>query len=101
MREERVVLEDGVRRALEGRKVGDVLVAEEDRSGGDLLETADHAQGRGLAAAGRAEERKELARFHIEREIVDRGDIAEPLGHPLESDVSFGHALARNLVSLQ
>src|SRR6188508_466194 len=42
VREERVVLEDGVRRALEGRQIGDVLVAEEDPSGRGFLEPADH-----------------------------------------------------------
>ena len=54
VREQRVVLEDGVDVAVERRPAGDVLAAEEDPARGRLLEARDHPQHRGLARAGRA-----------------------------------------------
>ena len=65
VREQRVVLEDGVDVAVVRRDVGDVLAAEQDRAGRRLLEAGDHAQHRRLAGAGRPEQREELA-------VVDR-----------------------------
>ena len=102
VREERVVLEDRVRRALEGRKVGDILVTEEDGAGRDFLEAADHPQRRRLAAARWAEKGEKLALGDLEREVLHGGEVTEPLGHPLDPDVSFGHARPlANLVALQ
>ena len=46
---------------------------------GDLLEAGDHAQQRGLAAAGRADEHHELAVADLERHLVDRDDVAAAL----------------------
>jgi hypothetical protein len=61
-----------------------------------LLEPGDHPQRRRLAAAGGAEEREELARRHLEVEVVDGGEAAEPLGDPRQGEVcartrSVGH----------
>ncbi|GAA5240079.1 hypothetical protein BMMON2_29010 [Burkholderia mallei] len=42
-----------------------------------MLEARDHAQQRRLAAAGRAEQRDELTRGEIERDVVERGELAE------------------------
>ena len=61
VREEGVVLEDAVDVALVRRRLGDVGAVQEDLAGGRLLEAGDHAQGRGLPAAGRPEQREELA----------------------------------------
>src|SRR6185437_9838814 len=58
---EREILEDRRGRASLGRQVVDALAADQDVAGRRLLEAGDHAQRRGLAAAGRPEERDELA----------------------------------------
>ena len=44
VREERVILEDGVHVALERRHTGDVAAVEQDATGGRPLEAGDHAQ---------------------------------------------------------
>ena len=93
MREERVALEDGVDVALVRRQSGDRAVAEVDRPRARLLEAADHAQRRRLAAARRAEQRVELAALDLEREVVDGDDVVELLRHVLEADVG-AHAVA-------
>ena len=54
--------------ALVGRLAGHVAAAEEDPAAGRELEPADHPQRRRLAAAGRAEQREELARRGSSRE---------------------------------
>jgi hypothetical protein len=100
MREQRVVLEDGVHAPLERRQVGDLGLADVDRAGGDLLEAADHPQRRGLAAARRAEQGEELAVLDGKRQIVDRGEFPEPFRDPIEPDVSVGHQRLANLVAL-
>ena len=77
--EQRVVLEDHVDRALVRRVVGDVATAQQDGAAGRQLETADHPERRGLAAAGRAEQREELPGADLQRDAVDRADLAESL----------------------
>ena len=86
MREERVVLEDGVDVAVERRALRDVLAEELDRSVGGLLEARDEPQHGGLARAGRTQHREELARRDLEIDVVDRRDRAEFLGEPGEPD---------------
>ncbi len=51
-----------------GRRPVTSLAVDADRAGGRRLEAGDHAQRRGLAAAGRAEERDELAALDVEVE---------------------------------
>jgi hypothetical protein len=77
--EQRQVLEDHVRGAPIRRDVGDDLTPEHDLAGGRILQTADHAQGRRLAAPGRAEEGEKLAAADLERDAVHRDDCAEVL----------------------
>ena len=48
-------------RRFAGGTLGDVAAADQDPAGGDGLEPGDHPEQRGLAAAGRAEQRAELA----------------------------------------
>ena len=91
MREQGVVLEDRVHVALVRRQPGHVLALELDAAGGRLLEAADHPQGRGLAAAGRAEEAEELAVDDLEVDVVDGEHVAERLGHLDEPDVDILH----------
>src|SRR5581483_11515174 len=57
-----------------------------------LDEVADHAQERRLAAAGRPDQRDELARLDLEVDPLERGRRAarEPLRHALERHDSGG-----------
>src|SRR5690606_9953561 len=66
----------------------DVLVAEDDPALGRLDETVDHLQGRGLAAAGRADQHDDLTGRDLERDAVDRGGRLPgvALGDALEAD---------------
>ena len=50
-----------------------------DPAGARLDEAADHAQQRGLAAAGRPEDRQEIAARNVEVERQHRFDLAEAL----------------------
>jgi hypothetical protein len=61
VRVEGVVLEDHRDVAVLGREVGDVAVTDPDGARVHLLQAREHAQGRGLAAAGGADEHHELA----------------------------------------
>ena len=70
VREERVVLEDGVDVALVGLRVRDVPVADRDRALARLLEPGHHPQRRRLAAARRPEQREERAPGDGQVEVV-------------------------------
>ena len=61
MRVERVVLEHHRDVALGGLEVVDDAAADRDLAAGDLFQPGDHAQQRGLAAAGGADDDDELA----------------------------------------
>ena len=58
-----------------------------------IFKSGKHAQERGLAAAGSAEKREKLALKNIEREVVDRREVAENLGDILERDVRLGRRI--------
>ena len=79
MLERRVVLEDEADAALLRRHAGRVLAGDEDLAGVGLLEPGDHAQQRRLAAAARAEQRGQRAGRDLERDVVERDEVAEPL----------------------
>ena len=98
VREERVALEDGVHVTLVRRQAGDRAVAEVDRPRARLLEAADHPQRGRLAAAGRSEQRVELAALDLERQVVDGDDLVELLRHVLEANVG-AHAVAVTISS--
>ena len=83
--EQGVVLEDGVDVALERRTARDVFAGQQDPAAGGQLEAGDHAQGRRLARAGRAEQREELAGADVQVHARDRHDLAEGLAHPVEA----------------
>src|SRR3546814_12428436 len=53
---------------------------------GRIDEAGDGAQQGGLAAAGRAEKREELARRDVERGILDGGKIAETDADAIKGD---------------
>jgi hypothetical protein len=87
--EERVLLEDHVDVAPEGRDADHVAAVEEDLAAGRLLE-ADHPQGGGLATARRAEQGEELALGDPEIDVLDGPDALGPGGelllHPDQLD---------------
>jgi hypothetical protein len=86
VREERVVLEHRVHVSLERRPSRHVAAVQEDPTGRGSLEPGDQPEARGLAGAGRAEQREELAVLDLEVDVVDRNDRAELLGDAFESD---------------
>ena len=51
----------------------------------------DEPQGRGLPAAGRAEQGEELASGYLQVDAVDRGDLGEALDEVDELDLASGH----------
>ena len=60
VREQCVLLEHGIHRALIGRHTGNVLALQQDFAGIRLQKTCDQAQGGGFAAAGGAQQRHKL-----------------------------------------
>src|SRR6185312_1125827 len=84
MRKKCVVLEDHRYVAVVRQLVAHVLAVEQDLSFGSDLEPGDDAHGCGLAAAGRPDEHDELALGRVEREVLDRDDIAEVLPNATE-----------------
>ena len=84
VRPQRVALEDHRHPPLLRRQRGagrrHLLAVHFDRAGGRRHKTRDHPQRRGLAAAGRAEQRDEFARAQRQIEIVDDDEVAELLG---------------------
>ena len=90
MREEGVVLKDRIDVAGVGGEAGRVTVAEQDAPAVDLLETSNEAEGGGLSATRRTEQREELAGLDREGEVVDDGPraglTAERLGDLVEHD---------------
>src|SRR5690606_34912370 len=78
-REECVVLEDHRGIAPVGRTVAHVLALDEDLAAVRVLESADHAQGGGLAAARGAEEGHECAAWHFQVDVVHGDEVPESL----------------------
>src|SRR5690606_11706193 len=90
---EGVRLENRVHRPLVGRPEPHLLPVDLERPFGGVLETGDHAEGGGLAAARRPEEGEELAVADGQLEVVDRHHLAEALRDPDEFDRRAAQAL--------
>ena len=90
MREQAVGLEHHAHVAPAGRHVGDVAAIEQDAAGIQPLQPGERAQRRGLAAARGAEQRDQLARRQIERQAVERADLAEAATQLDELDAHAG-----------
>ncbi len=71
VRVQSVVLEHHGDVAVLGRQIVDDPVADGDLAGGDLLETCDHAERRGLAAARRPDEDHELLVADRQVDVLD------------------------------
>ena len=93
-RVERVELEHHGDVPVAGREVVDPRAGDVDVARRHVLEPGDHAQRRGLAAAGRAEQAHHLAGLHVEVDVVDRGERAEVLAQVAKLDVGHGTATA-------
>ena len=89
-----VVLEDEADAPLLRREGRRVLAGDDDLARVRRLEAGDHAQERRLAAAARAEERSEGAGRHLERDVVEGYEVAEPFRDPTRDD---GHQAASSL----
>ena len=80
MRKQRIGLEHHRRAALGGLEIGHVLRAEDDVAFADRLMARDHAQGRGLAAAGGAEQAAIGAGRNLQVDAVNRQRRTVALG---------------------
>ena len=84
-------MEDHGDAALGRRQLGHVAAADEDRAGGDILQTGDKPEQRGLAAAGRPDKDAELAVGDRQVDGLDDVNLAKGLVDLPQND--FGHAL--------
>ena len=83
------MLEDGVDRALIRRKKRNVLAIQKNLARARKLKTRDHAQGRGLSAAGRAENRNEFSPFDFQIKVIDDRRAVELLADVLQTNDCF------------
>ena len=84
MRKQRIALEYRAYRPFFGRPLGEVHAVEHDAPAIGQVESCNHAQQGGLAAAGGPEQREKLAGFDVDADAVDRGELAEPARHVLD-----------------
>ena len=96
MRKNGVVLEHHADIAFMRWHVIDAFVAKIEVAALDGVEAGDHAQQRRLSAAGRAQERKELALLDAQGHVAQRGKIAIALDSIFNDDF-----VAHNCTSLQ
>ena len=88
--EQRVVLEHEAHAASGGRERGDILAVEGDDAAVGRVQPGDLAQQRGLARAGGAEQGDEFAGRRVERDVVERDEVAVGL-----AEVADGNAHGR------
>jgi hypothetical protein len=93
MRIERIGLEDHGNAALGGGCFVHPFAIDAKITLGDFLETGDHAQKRGFAAARRADEHREFTRFDLEIDTVNDRKSAEPLDDLFQSNAAC-HAVS-------
>src|SRR5262249_42071963 len=76
--------------ARRGAAEGDILAVKQDAPVGRQLQSRDHAQRRGLAAAGRPEHRKERAVVDGEVRALHGGELIERLSQVFDADLCHG-----------
>src|SRR5208282_3091708 len=81
------------RDALGHRESGHVLAVEHDRAGSRREKSRDQIEEGGLAGAVRADDRPQLALFHLERDLAHRDQAAEILARAV--DLQEAHARPR------
>ena len=89
MREKSVFLEDRVYVSLVGGNVVDPLAHEDYVALVGLFESADHAESRRLAAAGRSQQRDEFVVVDIQIDTVENLFTVKRLAYVLEFDDLF------------
>ena len=99
-REQRVVLEDRVDRALVRSHVGDVDAVQQDLALGRLLEAGDHPQRRGLPAARGPQQGEELPARDVEVDARNRLELPERLLQPYQPDLAAAAARCQRLLSV-
>ena len=72
--------------ALLRRDGRDVAPPDPDDAGGRLVKAGQHPQRGGLAGSGRPDQRQQLAVGRLERQLVERDDVAEATRHALPAD---------------
>jgi hypothetical protein len=93
MRKQRVGLEHHRRPPLDRRQPHDVLAADHDFAGGRIFVPCDHAQDRGLAAAGGTEEAAIGAVRDLQIDAVDHiGHAIKALAETGQFDIAFESA---------
>jgi len=91
LRVERVLLRHDAEPCPDLRAVRSGIQAEDGENPvADRRDAADHAHGRGLAGAVRAEEAERFAGSHVEVDGVDRDELAEALGQAAGMDERRG-----------
>ena len=85
--EEGVVLEDEAHLARLRRLPGGLDTAYADRAGIGPRQPGQQAQQRGLAAAGGAEQREQLAVVDIEADVLERLEVAKGVGEVADLNV--------------
>jgi hypothetical protein len=95
VREEGVVLEDGIDRTVVRGQAGDVPARELDAAGVRLLEAGDHPERGRLPRPRRAEQGEELSALHLEVDRGDRDHVAVALADPDQADVDLLGARCR------
>ena len=91
VREQGVLLEDGVDLPLVGGYLGDVRAVHQNLARGGHDEARDEPQHGGLAAAGRAEERQKLPVVDVQVHVVQSEIPVVLLGNVPQLDQSFAH----------
>ena len=82
--DERAVGNEPERGLRELRLGGGIMAVHDDASRGRLQQAGDHPQRRRLARAVRPEEAVNLARLHVERDVVNRRELAVLLDQVVE-----------------
>ena len=86
MRIERVGLEDDADVAVLGLDLVDEVAVEQELAAARQIDAGEHEEARRLAAAGRAEQRHELAVLDRQVHVGDDLDVAEALDDVAELD---------------
>ena len=86
VRKDRVILEHHADVALVRGHIVDAVFAKVEIAALDGVKAGDHAQQRGLAAAGRSQQGEELALFNVQGHTVQRGKIAVALDSIFDDD---------------
>src|SRR5262249_24596719 len=95
MRIEAVALKHHGDTAGARRNVVDEIAADDEVAAGLLLEPADDAQERGLAAAGWSQQHHDLAARHRQRDAVDGRDLAAECLDDIPGEYR-GHVTSKN-----